>query len=107
MGLWSGRMTVGGWVFMVVVLALVIGLAVWAVCRLFPTPAQRIPDPRAALDARLAAGEVDLITYVQLRQQLDGATAAAPTGSVPVSVAHGRQGTLKGGASWRHRTTVR
>lgn len=97
MGLWSGRMTVGGWVFMVVVLALVIGLAVWAVCRLFPTPAQRIPDPRAALDARLAVGEVDLTTYIQLRQQLDGGPAVDTTAPVPVSTPPGRQSTLKGG----------
>ncbi len=98
MGLWSGRMTVGGWVFMVVVLALVIGLAVWAVCRMFPTPAQRIPDPRAALDTRLAAGEVDLTTYIQLRQQLDGGPAVDTRTPAPVSTLHGRQGTLKGGA---------
>ncbi len=98
MGLWCSRITVGGWVFMVVALTLVIGLAVWAVCRLFPTRAQRIPDPGSALDARLAAGDLDLTAYVQLRQELAGRTAVATAGSVPVSTAHGRRGTLKGGA---------
>ena len=71
MGLWCSPMTVQGWVIMFVILAAVIGLAIWAVCRLFPTPAPQIPNPRATLDARLAAGEVDLTTYVQVRQQLD------------------------------------
>jgi putative membrane protein len=69
MGLWCGQMTAGGWALMAAIWAAVIGLAVWAVCRLFP--AQRGPDPRVALDARLAAGDVDLETYRELGRQLD------------------------------------
>ena len=78
MGLWCSPMTVGGWVAMFALWALVLGLAVWAVCRLFP--AQRTPDPRAVLDARLAAGDLDLDTYSRLRRQLDGRTAVATKG---------------------------
>ena len=54
---------------MAAIWATVIGLAVWAVCRHFP--AQRGPDPRAALDARLAAGDLDPETYRELRRMLD------------------------------------
>ena len=85
MGLGCSRMTVAGWVVMVVVLALVVGLTVWTVCRLFPTPAPRIPDPHATLDARLAAGDIDLNTYVQPRQQLDSA-ATSPAAGVTARV---------------------
>ncbi|HEY3547814.1 MAG TPA: hypothetical protein VGK17_17215 [Propionicimonas sp.] len=90
MGLWCSRITLSGWVVTFALLALVIGVAVWAVCRLFPTPDQRLPDPRAALDARLAAGDVDLTTYVHLRQEL----AASPS----VSALHNPQSAIGGGA---------
>ena len=68
MGLWCGQMSAGGWVLMVALWAAVLGLAVLAVCWLFP--AQRGPDPRTALGARLAAGDIDLDTYHQVRAQL-------------------------------------
>ena len=75
MGLWWCRpMTAGGWVLMAALWAAVLGLVVWAVCRLFP--AQRTPDPRASLDARLAAGDLDLDTYRWLREQVDGQAPA-------------------------------
>ncbi|HEY3549025.1 MAG TPA: hypothetical protein VGK17_23375 [Propionicimonas sp.] len=74
MGLWCSQMGAGGWVLMVLIWAAVLGLAIWAVCRLFP--AQRTPDPRATLDARLAAGDIDLDTYRWVREQLDGPTPA-------------------------------
>ncbi len=67
-------MGAGGWVLTVLIWAAVLGLAIWAVCRLFP--AQRTPDPRATLDARLAAGDIDLDTYRSAREQLDGPTPA-------------------------------
>lgn len=78
MGLWCSRMTAGGWVLTVAIWAAVLALAVWAVCRLFP--AQRTPDPRAALDARLAAGDIDLATYHEVRQLLDGYTPSTTKG---------------------------
>jgi len=70
MGLWCGQTSAGGWVAMVAAWVVVVGVAVWAVCRLFP--AQRSPDPRAVLDARLASGEIDVGTYQKVRQQLGG-----------------------------------
>ena len=36
MGFWCTRMSPGAWALMAAVWAVVIGLAVWAVCRLFP-----------------------------------------------------------------------
>jgi putative membrane protein len=70
MGLWCGQTSAGGWVVLVVAWAVVLGVAVWAVCRL--VPAQRSPDPRAVLDARLASGEIDVDTYQQVLQQVGG-----------------------------------
>ncbi len=64
----------GGWVLTVVAWAEVVGLVVWAVCRMFPE--RRDPGARALLDARLASGDLDLDTYRRLRDEL-GATAAA------------------------------
>lgn len=42
MGLWCGQLGVGGWLALTVGWAAIVGLAVWAVCRLFP--AQRRPE---------------------------------------------------------------
>jgi hypothetical protein len=47
MGLWCGRMTAGGWVLTVTLWVALVGLAVWAVCRLFPI--RRSPDLRGVL----------------------------------------------------------
>ncbi len=74
MGLWCSQVTAGGWVLMAAIWAAVLGLAVWAVCRLFP--AQRTPDPRVTLDARLAAGDLDPDTYQWIREQIDGHASA-------------------------------
>ncbi|MCG2800162.1 MAG: hypothetical protein L6367_16710 [Cellulomonas sp.] len=71
-------MNVATWVGMIVVWAVVLGLAVWAVCRLFP--ANRGPDPHATLDARLASGDIDPSTYQQVLQQLDGRQPVATKG---------------------------
>ena len=65
---------VGGWALMAVVWVAVVGLVVWAVCRMFPE--RRDPGARALLDARLASGEIDLDTYRRLRDEL-AATATA------------------------------
>jgi putative membrane protein len=76
MGLWCGQVGASGWVLMAAIWAAVIGLAVWAVCRLFP--AQPGPDPRDALDARLAAGDIDVETYRESLRRLQ-ARAPAPS----------------------------
>ena len=78
MGLWCSPMTAVGWTVMVAAWAAVLGLAVWAVCRLFPV--QRPPDPRTALNARLATGDIDLDTYHEVRRQLDGHTPVTTKG---------------------------
>lgn len=52
MGLWCSQMSTAGWVLMAAIWVTVIGLVVWAVCRLFP--AQRTPE------AYHAAGDIDL-----------------------------------------------
>lgn len=78
MGLWCSQMSAATWVAMIVVWAIVLGLAVWAVCRLFP--AHQGTDPHATLDARLASGDIDPTTYQQVLQQLDRHEPAATKG---------------------------
>lgn len=79
MGVWCGQMSTAGWAGMVAVWAAVVALAVWAVCRLFPT--QRASDARTVLDARLASGQIDLDTYHRVREELDGASPVSTGGS--------------------------
>ena len=67
-----GGMGVGGWLVMVLFWGAFLGLAVWAVTRLItPAPLNRpVDDPLAALDHRMAVGEIDLDTYRGLRDEL-------------------------------------
>jgi putative membrane protein len=72
----------GGWILMIVFWALVVGLIIFAVIRIFPgrdtqssppTPHVSRPPaetPREILDRRLANGEIDLETYERLREKL-------------------------------------
>ena len=46
----------------------IVGLAIWAVCRLFPAQPDR--DALAILDARLASGEIDMDSYQRLHDLL-------------------------------------
>ena len=78
MGSWCGQMGVGGWVSMVVLWAAVVGLAVWAVSRMFP--AQAAHDPRALLETRLASGEISPETYRSIRDELDARARATNEG---------------------------
>lgn len=79
MGVWCSQMSTAGWVVMVAVWAALVALAVWAVCRLFPT--QRASDARAVLDARLASGQIDVDLYHRVREELDGASPVSTGGS--------------------------
>ena len=68
MSLWCVQTGLSGWIVMVAVWVLVVGLVVWAVDRLFPARAD--DDSFAVLDARLAAGAIDLATYERIRSEL-------------------------------------
>jgi len=83
-----GAMTSFGWAMMVVLWVSVIGLVVWAMTRIFPgggssegtrgahdqgRDGDGPTDPRALLERRLAAGEVDPETYDRIRERLDAA----------------------------------
>ena len=74
---WCSTSSGLGWVAMVAGWVLVVGLAVWAVCRLFPGQAR--PDARTLLEQRLAAGELDAEQYRELRDTLDDRSAAKGT----------------------------
>jgi hypothetical protein len=70
MGLWCSQMSPAGWAVTLALWTTVLAAAMWALCRLFPTPAP--PDRRAGLDALLAAGDIDQDTYRRARAHLDG-----------------------------------
>lgn len=67
MSTWCAGLGIGGWA-MVLLSAAVVVVAVWTITRLFP--AAPSPDPRTVLDARLAAGEVDVEAYQALAAEL-------------------------------------
>lgn len=73
---WCGSMGVGGWLLMALIWGGFLGLAVWAVMRLFPRSGSRPAAPdggesaSSLLDRRLAAGEIDEDTYLRLRGEL-------------------------------------
>ncbi|MFN8108634.1 MAG: hypothetical protein U0Y82_02130 [Thermoleophilia bacterium] len=76
-------MTPLGWVSMVVLWVVVIGVVVWAVTRIVPavagaghggaSQAGDHDDPDRLLERRLASGEIDPHTYDQIRTRLDAA----------------------------------
>lgn len=74
---WCTTLSGLSWVAMVAGWVLVVGLAVWAVCRLFPGQAR--PDARTVLEQRLASGELDGEQYRELRDTLDDRSAAKGT----------------------------
>ena len=59
------------WLGMAVFWAVLIGVAIWAVGRIFPPPDSRPTAARATLDERLARGEVDLEQYRRLRDLIE------------------------------------
>ncbi|MCB2412695.1 hypothetical protein LGT39_07540 [Demequina sp. TTPB684] len=77
---WCGDMGVAEWLGMIALWAAVIGVAIWAVARLFP--AQPSSHARALLDQRLAQGDTDVETYTSALAAMDlgepGATRVEP-----------------------------
>jgi putative membrane protein len=77
---WGG----GGWLAMTLMMVFWIALvavAIWAVARFAghgstAAATGTTPTPRALLDHRLAAGEIDAEQYAQLRRLMEGQSAA-------------------------------
>jgi uncharacterized membrane protein len=83
---WGGGGSWAGMGLMMLFSVALLGLAVWAGVHFLrangPTVAAGAsgPTPRAVLDQRLAAGEIDAEHYAQVRRLLDGQSAGtAPT----------------------------
>ena len=73
-GTWCGSMGAAGWLVMTLFWATFLGLAVWAVTRMFtPTGGPAAEDPRDVLDRRLAAGDLTADEYRSMRDRLSGA----------------------------------
>lgn len=68
-GGYCGGMGIGGWLLMIGFWAVLVGLVVWAITRLFPSGDGR-GDAEQVLDRRLAAGDIDPQTYRQVRDEL-------------------------------------
>jgi putative membrane protein len=73
---WCGDMGVAEWLGMIALWAVVMGLAIWAVSRLFPT--QPGSHAHAVLDQRLARGDIDLETYTAALAAIDFSDRPAP-----------------------------
>ncbi len=77
---WGG----GGWLAMTLMMVFwiaLVGAAIWAVARFAGHGSTAgatgaTPTPRAILDHRLAAGEIDAEQYAQLRRLMEGQSAA-------------------------------
>jgi len=77
-GVWCGQLGVGGWVLMGLFWVTFLGLVLWAVSRLFGRDREargvdgdkREVDDADNLDLRLARGELDVIQYRTLREEL-------------------------------------
>lgn len=78
-GTWCGGMGAGGWLLMVAFWTAFLGLTFWAVTRAFPSSKGKgfhdsasleVDDAQAALDRRLASGEIDVETYRRLKDEL-------------------------------------
>ena len=74
---WCSTSSGLGWVAMVAGWVLVVGLAVWAVCRLFPGQAR--PEARPPRGEPGAGAELDAEQYRELRDTLDDRSGAKGT----------------------------
>lgn len=73
-GTWCGGMGAGGWLVVALFWAAFLGLAVWAVTRMFaPAGGPAAEAPRDVLDRRLAAGDLDPDEYRRMHDELFGA----------------------------------
>lgn len=66
---WCGDAGVAEWLGMIALWVAAFGLVIWAVFRLFPT--QPGSSALAALDRRLARGDIDLDTYAAARAAIE------------------------------------
>ena len=71
-----------GWFVLGTAWALMLGVAVWAITRIFPGRAERparetARAAREALDRRLADGEIDVEAYLALRREIDAPAQVA------------------------------
>lgn len=75
---WDG-MGVAGWFLMTVLWVALIAAIIWAVASLFPSRGPGGPAsaerPEEILDRRFACGEIDVVTYDELRAKLRAARA--------------------------------
>jgi len=78
MVLWCGQMGTVEWLSMAAVMV-VVAIVAWGISQFFP--AQPAADARTILDARLAAGDLDRVTYQAIRDELAAATAATTRGT--------------------------
>jgi putative membrane protein len=71
---WYHDMGVGAWIFMTVFWIALLGVIVWALTSLSDRgqPSEPRERPEEILDRRLAAGEIDVKTYDELRARLRG-----------------------------------
>ena len=82
---WTG----GSWVVMGLMAMFwiaLLGVAIWAAVHLLRrdgTVTPTTPPPRAILDRRLAAGEIDAEQYAQLRRLLEGHSAGPTSADTP------------------------
>lgn len=75
-GSWCSGMGVGGWLVMILFWGAFLGLAFWAVTRLFaPVQDRGADEPLQLLDSRLASGDLDPETYRRMREEMTAAHA--------------------------------
>ena len=65
---YCSSMGLGGWLVMIGLWVAFLAVVAWGVSRLFPSGSRRRPED--VLDERLAAGEIDVETYRQARDEL-------------------------------------
>jgi uncharacterized membrane protein len=78
---WNDHMAAGGWIFSVLILAILVAIVVWIVSGLGDRRGRGTSSSASAgeiLDRRLASGEITVEQYEQLRQALDQGSPPLP-----------------------------